>query len=660
MSGIEGKIALEAIKPATGFINALLAPKIEKLKLWATEKELEGNLDPDKLSNVMRQYLTKLSHRVSEITTISFPQIKMNIFEAYEPLHLGKYHFHHTSERNEIELANLINEDIKSCSIIDSAGMGKSTFSKFVVASLLYKSQRIPLLFELRKINQALDLVENLAKELDFPGNKFDRGLFYKLLELGKFYVILDGFDEVDLDYQEALSNQIQELSLKGGDNILILTSRPQDTLPDIVNSETFRFLPFNQLQAKSLLERYDTISGLDVGKNLFEQIDSVPTKFIESPLLVSLLYRTFGVNKSIADRICTFYDEIYHALYKGHDLINKNGYGREKKSNLDFEDFRKLLRAMCYYMMLNRKTSFESWSEATMFIEKAIVISSIEPSSPSKFLDDLLVSVPLMHRDGNEIKFFHKTLLEYFTAEYLVLYKSSSDLLKKLFRSKLAPSFDKTFEFLAEINSSLFDNVITHHFALLADNNGYGKSYAENVYYSFIFQRSCKVGLWSVSEFGKKRKMGKEDRFMFNQDRKLVENGYRTSTYNVGLLNDEKYFIVMTYTESPQNFHEFAWNSLSILKNINAETQSDFSNNKNMEQLFHILGKNTWNTLDNELIEKIKDNSSLLGLAEGALESESDEMDSVRILSKEKVDTILDKVKSEEDFLIETEGLIA
>ncbi len=93
----------------------------------------------------MRQYLTKLSHRVSEITTISFPQIKMNIFKAYEPLHLGKYHYY-TSERNEIELENLINEDIKSCSIIDSAGMGKSTFSKFVVASLLYKSQRIPLL----------------------------------------------------------------------------------------------------------------------------------------------------------------------------------------------------------------------------------------------------------------------------------------------------------------------------------------------------------------------------------------------------------------------------------------------------------------------------------------------------------------------------------
>ena len=331
MSGLEEKIALEAIKPASGFINALLAPKVEKLRMWANEKELRGQLDPDKISIVMKRYLTKLSYRVSEITTISFPQLKINIFEAYEPLKLGRLYFHKPSDKNLIELSELIDEDVKSCSIIDSAGMGKSTFSKFLVASLLHKSSRIPIFFELRKISQKVGLVENLAKELDFPGNAFDRELFYKLIQLGKFYVILDGFDEVALEYQEELSNQIQELSIKGGNNILVLTSRPQDSFPDIIQSETFRFLPFNQEQAKSLLERYDSISGLNVGKNLYEQIENVPPKFIESPLLVSLLYRTFGVNKSIADGICTFYDEIYQALYKGHDLINKNGYGREK-----------------------------------------------------------------------------------------------------------------------------------------------------------------------------------------------------------------------------------------------------------------------------------------------------------------------------------------
>ena len=90
MSGLEEKIALEAIKPASGFINALLAPKVEKLRTWANEKELRGQLDPDKISIVMKRYLTKLSYRVSEITTISFPQLKINIFEAYEPLKLGK------------------------------------------------------------------------------------------------------------------------------------------------------------------------------------------------------------------------------------------------------------------------------------------------------------------------------------------------------------------------------------------------------------------------------------------------------------------------------------------------------------------------------------------------------------------------------------------
>ena len=70
MAGFEEKIASEAIKPASSFVNAILGPKVEKLKLWANEKELQGKLDPGVLSRTMEQYLTKLSHRVSEITLI--------------------------------------------------------------------------------------------------------------------------------------------------------------------------------------------------------------------------------------------------------------------------------------------------------------------------------------------------------------------------------------------------------------------------------------------------------------------------------------------------------------------------------------------------------------------------------------------------------------
>ncbi|EJT86181.1 hypothetical protein PPS11_00040 [Pseudomonas putida S11] len=80
--------------------------------------------------------------------------------------------------------------------------------------------------------------------------------------------------------------------------------------------------------------------------------------------------------------------------------------------------------------MMLRTKTSFESLSEADRFINDAAKISLAIPSSTSNFLDDLFVAVPLMQRDGTDYKFFHKTLLEYFAAEYIIFNDSSLRLL--------------------------------------------------------------------------------------------------------------------------------------------------------------------------------------------------------------------------------------
>ncbi|MDA3135660.1 hypothetical protein HG619_00505 [Pseudomonas syringae] len=86
MSSIEQKVISEAAKPGLELINAALSPTVEKVRKWAAEKELKGKLDSDVLSLTMERYLIKLSERVKEITSITFPQLKLNIYEAYEPL----------------------------------------------------------------------------------------------------------------------------------------------------------------------------------------------------------------------------------------------------------------------------------------------------------------------------------------------------------------------------------------------------------------------------------------------------------------------------------------------------------------------------------------------------------------------------------------------
>lgn len=656
MSGLEDRLLLEAVKPASGFISAYIAPKIEKLRLWSEERDLYGKIDPDALSSVMERYLIKLSERVSEVTSISFPQHKLNIFDAYEPLALRHLNHRHEKAQEKIDVEKIASSDRSTFIIVDDAGMGKSTFSKFIVAKLLFKSLRIPILFELRKLNPELDLIDNLALELDFPGKKFDRALFYKLLELGKLYVILDGFDEIQIEHQEKVANQIYELSVKGGDNNLLLTSRPQDALPELVNSISLKFIPFTVEQASSLLKRYDSISNLDIGSRLVKEIESVPKRFIESPLLVSLLYRTFGVNNSIADRISTFYDEIYHALYKGHDLINKNSYGREKKSGLDFEDFRKLLRALCHYMMLSRTTSFQSWSEAIAFVDKSVAISYIKPSSSSNFLDDLLVAVPLMQKDGNEYKFLHKTMLEFFAAEYLVFDKSSYTLVKKIFYSKLAPSFRKVFEFVADLNSSLFDSVITFHFADIARSNKDHNDTLSTAMETLLFLRKSKIGLWRTSEHSIVLDGHSEPIFSPNH---RDQDGYNFTTWLHGIVGGEEYMLAITCCDIPDNLHALAWIAISDRFDPDDSLNPDACFDLNEFQ--GALADNAWVDFNEEILTTFPPHSpAILSLIINAIPGDELYFEpGTRLLCQRRIREIIDRVNREIEFESEMEKFL-
>lgn len=657
MSSIDPRLISVAAKPGMELISAALFPAVERVKKWAVEKELKGKLDSDSLAITMQRYLTKLSERVKEVTSITFPQLKLNIYEAYEPLFVVR-NAHHGTADELISVDEILSSLSRSALIIDGAGMGKSTFSKFIVAKLLFKSDRIPILFDLRKVDHNLSITENIATELDFPDETFDRKLFLRLLKLGKFFVILDGFDEVPVSHQNLLANQLNDMSAKGGDNTIIVTTRPQEMIPDLVNAESLRFAPFTPDQALSLLSRYDKISGLDVGARLSQEVARIPSRFTQSPLLVSLLYRTYGVNNSVADKISTFYDEIYHALYKGHDLLNKNGYAREKKSGLGFEDFRKLLRALCHFMMLKAKTSFESLSEADHFISSAAKISLTTPRSTSSFLDDLLVAVPLMQRDGTEFKFFHKTLLEYFAAEYIIFNESSLNLLKKIFESPLASSFAKVFEFVSDINPLLFESVITQKFAVDAKKFTPGKSEQINAISSCQLYNKFKIGLWAIDD--NSQSIGNEDdeeEIILSVNVSMASK-LGTTQWREGTLNGVRFYLALAYQGRSENLHRLAWEAITT--SVSVEIGS-YKKQYIFDGLEKIIPVGKWVTPTSGQIKKL--HSDCIAIRDMFLTVMRDrdlaESAAVRLLDFTKIDDLLAKIKSRSNLDVEMNDFI-
>ncbi|HHQ4926932.1 TPA: NACHT domain-containing protein [Aeromonas hydrophila] len=682
------ELIVSAAAGAGGIISNVFEHKINEIKDYFLEKEMAKGLEPENLTKALMVYFEKLSKRVNEITTVAFPQHKLDFIKIYEPLTLIKIEkndfFRETrsdihGEKN-FDIINQLKFGSGAYIIIDSAGMGKTTFSRYLVHEILYKSEKIPILFDLRRINDDSDLIELLAKELDFPWKVFSRDLFYRLLSINKFIIILDGFDEVAPQAQEHVASQIHILSNKCCDNSILLTSRPQEGLPDLINSNLLRFEELNIEQVKSLLLRYDKCSSSNVGRDLTLQLDKVPQNFLKTPLIVSLLYKTFGFNNSIADRLCTFYDDVYQALYKGHDLINKGGFSRKKLSLLDYEDFRKLVRALCYLMTVHRKVSFSEKNSFYSILDQAIRLTGIKPSSNNNFITDLLVSVPLMVKEGNEYKFIHKTILEYFAAEYIVYHSESYKKLSAMLKCDSFSSFSKIMDFVHDIDKLLYNKVITKSLATSINDRVKENDLFNNLVVSCTILANCKVGIFDQAfindVINENTAMFSSDDSKDNQEglalhvslSKLKITSYMSRTIKI-VIDNKFYFIGFARQDINDfpSFHHYAYSHIcdtyayeELLKTLGIE-KYEYIEDDIQEYSSDILGVtaiNKWNDLNENIpfISMIKDYivDSMIGYM-----SPLHENTSVMVLSKSKINNFLAELAKEEALEKEIEMLL-
>lgn len=466
VTGLEKTGLSIAAKSTTGIITTLFGPKIDRLKENIIDKDAKAYADKN-FNDIFEKYLLSLHEQCKFIKTIVFPHRELLLETLYEPLYLKKvnniFHGRNKQEEEQIDLLNLIlNHGIqKNLTIIDNAGMGKSTFSKYLVLKILENQdfKKIPIFLELRKVNKELSLIDYIMNQIsDSSSHHININIFKKLLEKKQFIFIFDGFDEVAKENSEKLGKDISDFSFKYNENIIILTTRNQEFIPSLNKGELYNFSILTNNQIEALILKFDNSVNIDIGKKLIkhENFKALDFNLFRTPLMVGLLYKAFGYNNTIDKNITVFYDELFNALYKGHDLT-KAGFSRIKSSNLDIEKFRNLFRAFSFTSLYENKSYFLNESEALETIKKASSLASIKLDNNGGFFSDLNESVPLLVRDGLEYKFIHKTISEFFAAEFLTYSEISDDLFNKINSNKLEKYFEKSFEFLYKINSSLY-----------------------------------------------------------------------------------------------------------------------------------------------------------------------------------------------------------
>lgn len=450
------------IKP---FIDILLTPKIESLK-----KKFNSDLNKNYISLIKHfaKYFDKTYKRVSIINTLVFRNTQVKLKDIYIPLSL----YNHNLERQGVKITNYPKTFIESYDkivIIDSAGMGKSTLLKWIFINAIDNKEAIPIFIELRRLNKDRKILEEIHEQINDLDKEFDKSLLSTLIVEGGFLFLLDGYDEIPLIDREIVTKDIQKFIADAPNNNFILTSRPEDAISSFGDFEKFTINPLKKTEAYQLLKKYDKkkkIADLLIEKLKEPELKNID-EFLVNPLLVSLLFTAFEHKHKIPFKKHLFYRQVYDSNFDTHDLSKGDSYTHDKHCKLDIDDFHRVLRHIGYNCLRNQNSVEFSKDALLTLIRNAKSFCSDLSFSESDFLNDLLITVPLFNKDGIYYRWAHKSLQEYFAAQFIYLdtKEKQNEILSKIYKSPNLQTFINIVDIYSDIDPKTFRNIFLYEF---------------------------------------------------------------------------------------------------------------------------------------------------------------------------------------------------
>jgi GTPase SAR1 family protein len=304
-----------------------------------------------------------------------------------------------------------------------TAGLGKSTLCKHLYLNFVHKKDGIPLFFELKHINNSnLSLWEFVLNELKLTGVNINSEHITDLFKSGKFILIFDGFDEVDPEVRQRVEIQLRQLLKECRKLKIIISSRPDERLASWDDFRIIKLLPFTRDKSIELIQKIDF--NEEIKAKFIELIgtDEIYSKFesfLSNPLLTTIMFITydeFGYN-TLSDKMNIFYERAFEALLVRHDS-SKSQFHRKFASKLNPYDIKVVAEAFSVQSYVDRAFAFTE-SQTIEYIKKSKKLTKLDFETEF-MLTDLTRSVCLLHLDGLNYTFTHRSFQEYLTAVFL------------------------------------------------------------------------------------------------------------------------------------------------------------------------------------------------------------------------------------------------
>ncbi|WON95062.1 NACHT domain-containing protein [Sphingobacterium sp. UGAL515B_05] len=400
-----------------GIIDNYLAPILSKLYP-------KGNKDYKDFTFRFKEYLQRVYSYYSSSRTLVFGNHQKKLEDFYYPLNVECIIDLEKGKRLSISTSKFEDDFLpkfKKIIIIDDGGMGKSTIMKWLFLSIIKEGKGIPIFIELRKLINGRTVLDEIVQELNPIDKQLERDIVTKLIEQGNFIFFFDGYDEItDID-RSFVTTDLQNFISKSGNNLFIMTSRPETALNTFSDFREFKIKNLEEKEAFELIKKIGNNS--DKSQRLIKKIEEKKIQninaFLRSPLLVSLLYKKFEHRENIPLNIQEFYYEIFEALFQDHDLTKGDSYIRPKKSKLSFSEFFQILRTFSFFTLKKGEVIYNDALINKYLNEISKTLPNIEFNIPD-FIEDLVKNVPLFNKEGLQYRWAHKSFQEYFSAEFI------------------------------------------------------------------------------------------------------------------------------------------------------------------------------------------------------------------------------------------------
>ncbi|MEN3975512.1 NACHT domain-containing protein [Emcibacter sp. SYSU 3D8] len=368
-----------------------------------------------RLKSAYEAYLLNSSEKIGKSKSFTNRDIAVDIYQFYVDL--------------DVRCGGSV---IKSCSASDivsisrrvvicaTGGAGKSIFVKHLFMTALAADGKVPVLIELRRINETKEtLIDAIVASLINNGFDLPREYILKGLDEGHFIVFLDGYDELSHEMKPHIAFELHDFSARNRKCNIIVTSRPDDGFSGWSDYHVAH------LQALSQDAAIELIRKLGADKEITERfigalksgVFNSHASFLSIPLLLIIMFLTYGDNAEIPKKLSLFYSKAYVALFQQHDAF-KGSFMRDRRTNLDIQDFSKIFSAFSLLTYDKRSLTFDRM-EAISDVEKCTKLTGITVRADD-FISDALQAVCLLMEDGSHLIFSHRSFQEYFVALFV------------------------------------------------------------------------------------------------------------------------------------------------------------------------------------------------------------------------------------------------